>query len=125
MNFHIPHTRRSNYEAAYDAIKSAIKYQMGWSVSDRRIESLTYVSNRKKLTARVGEIGKIEHQFEVSAILEGPLYIVATTTKDGAPGPTILVDTKDVLEIQDFKLKDKEPTSSLMVASSTPKRESV
>ena len=115
--FHIPHTKRSQYEAAYEDIKSGIKYQMGWAVSSRRIESLTYVSNRRKLTARVGELGRVEHQHQVAAILEGPLYIIVTKAKNGAPGPMVLIDTKDVLEIQDFTVRGKQPTPDLVPAT--------
>jgi len=117
MSFSIPHTKKSQYESAYETIKSGIKYQMGWAVSDRRIESLIYVSNRRKLTATVGELGRVEHQHQVAAILEGPLYTIATITKTGLPGPLILVDTKDVLEIHDFKVKDKPAASALLPAA--------
>jgi hypothetical protein len=117
MSFSIPHTKKSDYESAYETIKNGIKYQMGWTVSERRIESITYISNRRKLTATVGELGRIEHQHQVAAILEGPLYIIATISKSGLPGPLILVDTKDVLEIEDFKVKAKKPTTTLIPAS--------
>lgn len=108
MNFYIPHTKKSQTETAYETIKSGIKYQMGWAVSDRRIERLTYISNRHKCAAVVGELGRIEHQYQVAAILEGPLYIIATISRIGQAGPLILVDTKDVLEIQDFTVKDNK-----------------
>jgi hypothetical protein len=116
ISFFVPHTKRSQYEVAYDAMKAAVKYQMGWSVSDRRIESLTYTSNKKKVTARIGEQGQVEHQCEVAAILEGPLYIIVTIKKSGEQGPTVLVSTQDVIELHDFKLRSEQHKASLLPA---------
>lgn len=105
INFFIPHTQTRNYEAAYESLKDAVTYQMGWKATDRRIESLTYTSNKKTLTARIGELEQIEHQYEVVAILEAALYVVVTKTKSGLAGPTYLVNTNDVVDIHDFKPK--------------------
>ncbi len=105
-SFFIPSTKRHNYESAYESMKAVVKYQMGWTVSERRIESITYANGKKKdLTAKVGEFGLIEHQHEVAAIMEANLYLIITKKKNGETGPTILVDPKEVVEIRDFKPK--------------------
>jgi len=117
VSFFIPHIKRHNFESAYESIKSAIKYQMGWNVTDRRIESLSYTSGKRKFTAKVGEFGMIEHRHEVAAIMEAALYLVVTRTKSGEPGPTILVDTKDVIEITNFKAKAEKPKPALAPAA--------
>lgn len=102
INFFVPHTQTRDYETSYEALKTAVKYQMGWPVADRRIESLTYTSNKKQLTAKIGEVGEYEHQYFVVAILESAKYIIVTKTQSDLAGPTVLVDTKDVVEIRDF-----------------------
>jgi hypothetical protein len=117
IKFFIPHLRKPKYESAYDEMKAAIKYQMNWTVTNRRIESLTYVSNRRQLTARIGEFGKIESQYEVVAILEAALYIIVTITRHGEPGPSILVNTSDVISVQDFKSEEAKPAVALAPAA--------
>jgi len=116
ITFFIPHTKKSNYESAYETMKSTIKYQMGGTIAERRIESLTYASGKKKFTAKVGEFGQIEHRYEVVAIMEAALYNIVTKSKTGEAGPTILVDPKDVLEICDFKVKAEKPKAELSPA---------
>lgn len=103
--FRVPQTKKQHYEEAYQALKDNIKYQMGWVPTDRRIYSLTYISNKQKLTAQVGYYGQIEQNYEVVAILEAAAYIIVTKTKDGQQGPSILVDSKDVIEVQDFAVR--------------------
>jgi hypothetical protein len=112
-SFFIPGMKRHQYEGAYESMKAVVKYQMGWTVKDRRIESLTYSSGKKTITAKVGEFGAIEHRHEVAAIMEASLYLIMTKTPAGEPGPTILVDPKEVLEVHDFKQKVEKPKAVL------------
>lgn len=102
ITFFMPHTKVNDYESAYELAKNAVTYQMRWPITERRIEGLTYLSNKKLVTAKIGETGEYERQFEAVAILESAKYIIVTKTISGRPGPTILVDTKDVVTIKDF-----------------------
>jgi hypothetical protein len=102
ITFFMPHINVNDYEAAYELAKNAVVYQMGWPISERRIEGLTYMSNKQRVTAKIGEPGEYEHQYEAVAILESAKFVIVTKTMSGHPGPTILVDTKDVVIIKDF-----------------------
>jgi hypothetical protein len=102
ITFFMPHTKANNYESAYELAKKAVIYQLGWPITERRIESLTYINNKKHVTAKVGDAGEYQHQYEAVAILESEKYIIVTKTIGGQPGPTILVDPNDVTKIEDF-----------------------
>lgn len=113
----MPHTKAKDYESVYELAKNAVTYQMGWPVTDRRIEGLTYVSNKKHVTAKIGEAGEYERQYEAVAILESAKYVIVTKTISGHPGPTILVDTKDVVAIEDFA--SYEPARPLQIGATS------
>jgi hypothetical protein len=81
---------------------AAIKYQFNWKATERRILSLSYLHDRRKVVARVGEREQFEHHFEVVAIFEAGMYLVVTRLPNGKPGPTIVVNTAEVTEVVDF-----------------------
>lgn len=100
--FFIPHVKPRASEADYESILASVKYQFNWPVTTRRISSLSYTRDKKLVTARIGEHLPFEHKFEVVAILESNLYLIITRSEGGHPGPTILVDTKEVTESTEF-----------------------
>ena len=102
VRFFIPSVKKSELEASYAAMIAAIKYQFNWKATDRRIVSLTYLHDRRKVTARVGEPEQFEHHYIVVAIFEAGMYLVVTRSPNGKPGPTIVVNAAEVSEVVDF-----------------------
>lgn len=113
--FFIPHVKKRDYETNYEAMIAAIKYQLNWPVTPRRISSLTYIHDNKMITAKVGERERLEHTYEIVAIMEASLYIIVTRNAAGEAGPTILVNDKEVAKITDFKPgpKRSQPAADL------------
>ena len=102
VRFFIPSVKKSELESSYTDMIAAIKYQFNWKVSERRIQSLTYLHDRRKVVARVGEPEQFEHHYIVVAIFEAGMYLVVTRHPNGNPGPTIVVNTAEVSEVVDF-----------------------
>ena len=102
VRFFIPSIKKSELESTYTDMIAAIKYQFNWKVTDRRIVSLTYLHDRRKVTARVGEPEQFEHHYVVVAIFEAGNYLVVTRSPNGKPGPTIVVNTAEGSEVVDF-----------------------
>ncbi len=100
--FYVPHAGRQNTEAEYAKMVAKIKDMFKWTVSERRIASIVYAYGKRVITATVGQYEQFENEHEIVAIIESNVYIIMTRSEDGAPGPMILVDGKDVSHIVDF-----------------------
>ena len=82
---------------------AALKDQLGWKLTDRRIYSLHYLHDKKESFLQVGEVEPQERRYQVMAIFESNAYIVFTRTPDGYSGTTILVDKTEVIAAVDFE----------------------
>ncbi len=103
MKFFIPHAKSGTQEALYGELAKQLKSQLGILLEEQRIFKVTYQRGKRKYAAEVGKFEEHEDHYEIIAIYKTPrLYIVATRTKDGEPGVSILVDKDEVLTVEDF-----------------------
>jgi hypothetical protein len=76
-------------------------------ISERRIQKLRYVHERKERTAQVGEVhGRIGETvlliFESSTLVGAKVYLVCSPNRGVLRGGPMLVGQEEVLEIVDF-----------------------
>ncbi len=104
IKFFVPRVKKADMEIAYQAMIASIVDQFKWTVLPRRIESIKYRRDRKVYTAKVGSMEMQEQYYEVVAIFEASVYIVVTRTAKGEVGPSILVGTDEVMQVNNFKV---------------------
>ncbi len=102
MKFFIPHSNdESEAISVYQGIKSFAETQTSWTISGRRIYSISYRHEGKKYTATVGErenrVGE-----EVIAILDSVTYLVCTPNRGVIRGEPILVGKAEATIVEDF-----------------------
>jgi hypothetical protein len=102
MKFFVPQTEVSEYETAYQGILRSVKDQMRMPITDRRIYSINYVHDKKKFRAKVGDLDPQQGRYEVVAILESKPHVIFTRAENGDPGLTMLVNSDEITEIEDF-----------------------
>jgi hypothetical protein len=102
MRFFVPQARGPEQEQTYQSIIAALKDQLRWPISPRRIYSIQYHHDKKTYAAAVGTLEPLENRYEILAILESNFYLIFTRLPNGAHGVTILVSKDEILEIEDF-----------------------
>lgn len=98
----MPQVERRDSETEYQKILAALKSQLGWKFTDRRLHNLHYLHDKREYEMQVGELEPQERRYQVMAIFESNAYVVFTRTPDGFSGTTILVDKTEVLAAVDF-----------------------
>lgn len=103
MEFFIPETKPSQTEAVYTGMMEALKEQLRWPITPRRIFKLKYIHDKKPWQAEVGQLERQGNRYQILAIFESNCYIVFTRDTDGSHGVTILVNKDEVTDIEDFQ----------------------
>ncbi len=104
MKFFIPHSESNEQaESVYRGIKDFAFQQMGWKISNRRINFIKYTHDSKDYIAEVGKEEK-RTGAEVIAILEseGP-YLVCTKDRGVLRGEPIMIGKSSVYQEKDFE----------------------
>ena len=105
MKFFIPAAKdKEQEEHVYDSIKNFLKKELGAIMSERRIYSLSYTHNGKRLYAEVGKKDEIEKDVVIAILYEDTrnLYHVCTPNRGVLRGMSILVGAHDVSSAIDF-----------------------
>ena len=102
MKFFIPELEPTQYEEAYRNMRDAVHDQMRTTITERRIRSISYLHDKKRYVATVGETMPKQDRFEVMAIYESKPYVIFTRTKSGGQGVTILVNQDEITDIEEF-----------------------
>ena len=102
MKFFVPRTKASEYGASYESIISVVKDQLRTPITERKIFSINYTHDKKRLRAEVGGLDPQMGRYEVCAIFESKPHIIFTRTEKGEPALTILVNSDEVTAVEDF-----------------------
>ena len=106
MKFFIPHAKSEEEETkVYEAIKEFAKTNTSWEIKERRIFSIEYTHDGKRIYAEVGKKENLIGE-EVIAILESgylnvSVYLVCTPNRGVIRGMPILVG-ENAVYIVDF-----------------------
>ena len=98
----MPHVGVLEAEIAYQGIQKGLESQFRLPILEHRIFSLSYTNSKKKWHAEIGQLEEQENRYLIMSIYESKQFIVFTHTKDGRPGPIILVDKDEVTQVEDF-----------------------
>ena len=109
MKFFVPQAAVKETEAVYAEALDALKKQLRWPITPRRIRRMSYMHDKRHHTLEVGQLDDQETRFVVLAIFESSQYIAYTRTPEGRPGVIILVSPEDVTEIEDFDAELSAP----------------
>lgn len=102
MKFFIPEANDAQEtEAVYASIKAFTQQTTGWSSSDRRIQRIDYLHDRKPYFAEVGRIEKRTNGM-CFVILDSVTYLVCTPLRGVVRGLPILVGKDQVTAITYF-----------------------
>ncbi len=102
MKFFVPGATTSSYEAAYQGILASVKDQLRIPIAGRRIYNIKYIHDKKRCRAEVGGLDPQQGRYQVVAIFESKPHIIFTRAEDGGQGLTILVNSDEITEIEDF-----------------------
>lgn len=103
MKFFVPQSARREYQETYEGIRKSVKEQLRVQIAERKIFSIDYVHDKKKWRAEVGQLDPQQGRYEVIAIFQSKPHIVFTRAVDGANGLTILVNSDEITEVEDFQ----------------------
>jgi hypothetical protein len=103
MKFFVPGVSDAQAEVAYQALFEAAKDQLRTTITPKRIYSLRYLHDKRRLRAVVGEVHPEHPRYKILAILESQPYIVMTQGPDGKHGPTIMINSAEITEAIEFE----------------------
>ena len=103
MKFFVPQSARREYQTTYDEIRKSVKEQLRVQIAERKIFSIDYVHDKKPWRAEVGQLDPQQGRYEVIAIFQSKPHIVFTRSPNGASGLTILVNSDEITEVEDFQ----------------------
>lgn len=102
MKFFIPGVPDAHVETAYQSLFDAAKDQMRTPITPKRIYSLDYSHDKRRLRATVGESHPEHSKYRIVAILESQPHMVMTQGLGGGHGPIILVNSSEITEVTEF-----------------------
>lgn len=89
-------------EQLYQATKKFAAQTMGWAIGDRRIRSIAFVDQGKRVRASVGQREPCEGGL-VIAILESNTYLICTPDRGVLRGMPLMIGKGEVSEVEDFE----------------------
>jgi hypothetical protein len=110
MKFFIPKMGPENAEVFYAGIRTFLAEQLGFPLTDRRVQRLSYTNKGQRHEAVVGRQLQTGHE-TVFAILETPQAYLICTPRQGVAGQLpVVVKRKDVVELVDFDSAEAQQT---------------
>ena len=98
MKFFIPDAKdESDAEQVYERTKKIAGETLGWPVSERRIQSITFRDKQQTVQAEVGKTDPITGEI-VMAILDSTAFLVCTPNRGVLRGIPVLVGKHEVIE---------------------------
>ncbi|MGO9085949.1 MAG: hypothetical protein ACLQBK_12035 [Candidatus Sulfotelmatobacter sp.] len=102
MKFFVPSAENEQRaEDIRDATKKFAADTLGWQVTDRRIQSISFQDKGKSVQAVVGKIEPITGE-TVVVILESNTFLLCTPNRGVLRGMPILVGKNEVTSVSDF-----------------------
>ena len=103
MKFFVPGVKdEAQAQYIWEGTKKFAEETLLWKVTDRRIFSISYIDNRRNVTAEVGKPAP-ETGETVFVILESTTYLVCTANRGVRRGMPLLVGKHEVYAITDFE----------------------